>query len=272
MNKCSFKFTGEKVRIMKNWTRLKPKINLVIDGIMFIVIMAVAGLGFMMKWILLPGHKINEVYGTNTDLLFWGMDRHQWGAIHLYLALFLVFLLVLHLVLHWDMIVTIFRQMIPSRRTRIVFAVVLGALGIFLALSPLNINPDVVPLERSYRNRVPERSVADISGSEETLSEKKVDITRGSKEAVVQQPAETSSESGISSDDHKHLHAAQVDIDGTMTLGEISEKYGLKVDELAKVINVPLHYSNERLGRLKRMYGFDLDDLREFVSTNSENN
>lgn len=47
---------------MKNWNRIKPKFNLVIDFIMMLVMMAVAGLGFLMKYVLLPGYKVNEVY------------------------------------------------------------------------------------------------------------------------------------------------------------------------------------------------------------------
>jgi hypothetical protein len=260
---------------MKNWSRLKPKINLVIDGIMFIVIMAVAGLGFLMKWVLLPGHRINEVYGTNTDLLFWGLDRHQWGAIHLYLALLLVFLLVLHIVLHWDMIVCIFRQMIPSGTVRSVIAVVLGAAGLLLALSPLNINPEIVTLERSYRNRVPERSVIETRISDPAKSDEVSEGPLLSTEPKAQQLPEISAtrsqEAQTTGSEPDRLHAYQTDIDGTMTLSEISARYNISVSELAKVINVPAQYANERLGRLKRMYGFEMDDLREFVSAGREN-
>jgi hypothetical protein len=71
---------------MKSWSKTKPKLNLVIDAIMFIDLMAVAGLGFLMKYVLLPGYKINEVYGSGVELSFLGLDRHQWGPIHLILA------------------------------------------------------------------------------------------------------------------------------------------------------------------------------------------
>jgi hypothetical protein len=64
---------------MKSWSKTKPKLNLVIDAIMFIDLMAVAGLGFLMKYVLLPGYKINEVYGSGVELSFLGLDRHQWG-------------------------------------------------------------------------------------------------------------------------------------------------------------------------------------------------
>lgn len=261
---------------MRNWSRLKAKINLVIDGIMFIVIMVVAGLGFLMKWVLLPGHRINEVYGTNTDLLFWGLDRHQWGAIHLYLALLLVFLLVLHIVLHWDMIVCIFRQMIPSKVTRWIIASALGVLGFFLALSPLNIKPEIVTLQRSYRNRVPERSLTDTRAFESTMPEEKSNDAVISTEPQTQQLPEISAsrsrEAEKTGSEPDRLHVNQADIDGTMTLGEISARYNISINELAKVINVPAQYANERLGRLKRIYGFEMDDLREFVSAGRENN
>jgi hypothetical protein len=50
-----------------------------------------------------------------------------------------------------------------------------------------------------------------------------------------------------------------------MTLNEISERFNINVDELAKAINVPADNANERLGRLRKRYGFEMNDLRVFV-------
>ncbi len=234
---------------MKNWNRIKPKFNLVIDFIMMVVIMAVAGLGFLMKFVLLPGYKVNEVYGTGAELYFWGLDRHQWGAIHLYLALFLVFLLILHLVFHWDMIVCIFRQMVRNRTIRVAFLVSIGLLSIVLALAPLFVKPEVAQLERKHHRyratEIQNTSDEDAPPASETLI-----------------PAETPEI------DREVMHRHQnqeIAVDGTMTLGEVAERYGLSAGELAKVIDVSTEYLNERLGRLRKRYEFEMDDLRMYI-------
>lgn len=54
----------------------KSKINFIIDTIMFIVMMAIGGIGLLMKFILVPGVKRWEIYGSNVDLFLWGWDRH----------------------------------------------------------------------------------------------------------------------------------------------------------------------------------------------------
>ena len=46
----------------------KGKLNFVIDASMFLCLMAMAGLGFLMYYILPPGRKVWQKYGRNVDL------------------------------------------------------------------------------------------------------------------------------------------------------------------------------------------------------------
>jgi hypothetical protein len=245
---------------------------------MFIVIMAVAGLGFLMKYVLLPGYKINELYDAGTELFFWGLDRHQWGAIHLYLALFLVFLLILHIILHWGSINSIFQQMIPGKTVRIFISIFVGVIALFLALAPLNVKPEIAQLQRKHnRNRVSERSVTVPDSFQVEMPEGETLTTYRSQESREQnlgdKPVPRKQENARNETDLMHRHNYDhIDIDGTMTLSKISATYNISVNELAKVIKVPVEYANERLGRLKRRYGFELDDLREFVLSKSAEN
>ena len=263
---------------MKNWNKIKPKLNLVIDFIMLIVMMAVAGLGFLMKYVLLPGYKVNEVYGSNVGLYFWGLDRHQWGAIHLYLALFLVFLLVLHIIFHWDMIVCILRQMVQSETKRLVLFIIIGVLSLFLALVPFFIKPEIEQLERKHnRNRISETSQP-VSGfsnlplkAGKTVNNDTADI-----QLTVSGTSNLPSKAGktVSNDaeDIQRHHNNAADINGTMTLNEISARFNISVEELAKAINVPADYANERLKRLRKRYEFEMNDLRVFVLGKSRDN
>lgn len=260
---------------MEYWKRNKSKINLVIDAIMFVVIMAVAGLGFLMKYVLLPGYKINEIYGTDTELFFWGLDRHQWGTIHLWLALFLVFLLALHIILHWDMIVSIFKQMISVKATRYIIGISLGVIALFLSLAPLNVKPEISQLERKHnRNRVPERSAtvpADFQSTTNLSESEPAEEPALSQEDRLQAKSQTGvHETADTEVDELHRHHRdQIDIDGTMTLSEISARYNIPVEKLAEAINVPVDYSNEKLGRLKKLYIFEIDALRVYVLNES---
>ena len=82
----------------------KSKANLIIDALLFLCVMAITGIGLLMKYVLLPGKETTAIYGRKVDLFLFGMDRHAWGRIHLILAFVFLGLLTLHVVLHWNMI------------------------------------------------------------------------------------------------------------------------------------------------------------------------
>ena len=94
---------------MTDWRKNKTKINLVIDSTMLLVLMTIAGLGFLIKFVLIPGYKRNAFYQGDVELYFMGLTRHEWGRIHLLLGFVLLFLLLLHIILHWYMIVCILK-------------------------------------------------------------------------------------------------------------------------------------------------------------------
>ena len=52
------------------------KLNLIIDIVMLINMMTIAGVGFLMKYILLPGFKRDKVYGSDVELYYLGFDIH----------------------------------------------------------------------------------------------------------------------------------------------------------------------------------------------------
>ena len=105
-----------------NKLSLKTKINFIIDITMFIIMMGIAGLGLLMKYILIPGKDRWAVYGNKVDLYFLGLDRHEWGSVHVILSYFLLILLAFHIILHWKMILCIYRKIIDSRMIRTISA------------------------------------------------------------------------------------------------------------------------------------------------------
>ncbi len=121
----------------------KGKLNFLIDASMFLCMAAIAGIGFLMKYVLIPGKEAWAVYGKKVELSWIGLDRHAWGTVHLYLAFLLLGLLLLHIILHWQMIIGLFHRFIGRRtlghEVAILFIILCAALLFF----PFFIQPEV---------------------------------------------------------------------------------------------------------------------------------
>ncbi|MFC1676258.1 DUF4405 domain-containing protein [Planctomycetota bacterium] len=122
----------------------KTNINLVIDALLLLCIAAIAGIGLLMKYVLVPGYLRWEIYGRNVSLFFQGLDRHQWGTIHFIVGLVMLGLLVLHVFLHWQMVVNIYRGFLPNRIARWIVALLLACVTIVLLVFPYLVKPEVV--------------------------------------------------------------------------------------------------------------------------------
>jgi hypothetical protein len=121
----------------------KSKINLIIDALLLVCMAAIAGIGLLMRNVLVPGYQRWEIYGRNVELYFWGLNRHQWGTVHYVISLVLLGLVILHIVLHWPMILGIYRNLIKNARARWITAIILLALTIALAFFSYAVRPDV---------------------------------------------------------------------------------------------------------------------------------
>jgi glucan phosphoethanolaminetransferase (alkaline phosphatase superfamily) len=120
----------------------KNKINLIIDALLLLCMAVIAGIGLLMRNVLVPGYKRWDIYGSNVELSFWGFDRHQWGNIHFIIGLALLGLLILHIVLHWSIIVAIYRKLLPNAAARWITAIILLVLTMVLVFFSYAIEPD----------------------------------------------------------------------------------------------------------------------------------
>ncbi|TLD41968.1 MAG: hypothetical protein JETT_1757 [Candidatus Jettenia ecosi] len=121
----------------------KPKANIVIDTLMFLCMMAIAGIGMLIKFILLPGKEAAVVYGRKVDLLLFGLDRHAWGTIHLIVAFVFLGLLALHIIFHWKMIFALYRRLSGNKVTRRIIVTLVVIVSISLVVFPWIIKPKV---------------------------------------------------------------------------------------------------------------------------------
>lgn len=103
---------------------------------MLLVMAALAGIGLMIKYVLPSGREKILRSGINYNQSFWGLDRHQWGDVHLLLAVVLIALLVLHIALHWSCVLTMVRCRITSDRIRRALWTAVALLTLFLLLFP----------------------------------------------------------------------------------------------------------------------------------------
>ncbi|GJQ23140.1 MAG: hypothetical protein HBSAPP01_09300 [Candidatus Brocadia sapporoensis] len=129
----------------------KSKINLVIDALMFLCVMAMTGIGLLMKFVLLPGKDTWAVYGRKVELFLFGMERHQWGTIHLIIAFIFLGFLALHILLHWKMVLSLYSRLIVSKKARRIIAIVIVIAGLFFVIFPFIVKPEVQEPEHKGR-------------------------------------------------------------------------------------------------------------------------
>lgn len=147
----------------------KSKINLIIDILLWFALAAVTGIGGLIKYTLPSGADQRLAGETHVNYTLWGLDRHEWGDIHLYAGLFLIILLLLHLVLHQKMIVGIWKRMVPARTPRWIIGIGILIAGIalscfFLLISPDKHTTDFDPVEGIHR---PNRTTIDEENHEQ---------------------------------------------------------------------------------------------------------
>jgi LysM repeat protein len=251
---------------MKIYGENKSKINLSIDIIMFMLLIPVAGIGFLMKYVIVSGTERNIIYGNNVDLEFIGLTRHQWGAIHLTLSIIFLILLFLHIILHWKLILSVSRQMVQIKAIRLSVTIFLALFCLIILFSPFFITPDQVLFEPKHRNRTNGVNSLIYQNSE----------TSNSTNFPVQQSAKTEDAiitkddqkiNSINKDsDHHQTDFEKYEVNGTYTLQSISDKYNIPVSYLARDLNIPENMTGQKLGRLKRQYPFTMTDVRKSIS------
>ena len=253
---------------MKN----KPKINFVIDALLLLLVMAKGGIGLLIKYTLIPGSMRWEVYESNVELYLFGLDRHQWGSIHLILGYIFFALLFLHIVLHWKQIVSIYKKLIPDKSTRNVTTIVFVFVSICFLFFGLFLPHEVEPLPRGEGRQ---RSAREVY--QEALVEQERPIAKARQEQAQAPPSSVTQAEQLTSDEvvqepeiqheeEEHSERTVHRIYGYMTLEAVIRQYNLSSDSLKIFLNIPLSTSNnQQLGKLRRTYGFRMSDIERFI-------
>ncbi|MFA4835869.1 MAG: DUF4405 domain-containing protein [Dehalococcoidia bacterium] len=216
----------------------RPKINFILDALMFLCASAVGGTGFLIRYDLITGRERWDKYATNVELSFWGMDRHEWGQIHLVLIFILMGLLALHIILHWDMIPGLWRKLIGRQKVRWIIATVFIAAALLLLLFPFMVDPKV-----------------GAGGQGEGRGVESQTVAIPTQEASPGQTAAPATATEIT-----------VDIKGFMLLSEVAKTYNVPAEYLKEKLSIPQTESAEqRLGWLATSYGFTMSKVEGIV-------
>jgi len=241
----------------------RGKINLTIDLLMFLTFTLIGGIGFLMKYTLPLGRELILKFGENSKLFFLGLDRHQWGTIHLTAAYVLIALLVLHIIFHWKAIGVLISQAVPSLLLRRALVAGFVVLGSGLLLFSFVVNPEKSQGDNFlHRNPSFNKGPAPASDSPE-ISNQAGSHNMGEKPGELnknEQRDKTSPEL-----QEKHGDREKVDsLQGKMSIADASRLYGISTLEVKKRLRIPDEVSdNETIGRLRRTYGFTMTQARE---------
>jgi len=189
----------------------RSSLNAIVDALALMAMVFLVATGTLLRYVLPPGA------GYFSTL--WGMDRHDWGEIHFWIAAALVCILALHLYLHWAWIVTMVKGHGERSSARIAAALVALLVVLAIAAAPL--------LGRGGVNGEPPHKMRS---------------------------------------DHEAKASPAVAISGSTTLQEIERQTGFSAKEIAKELGLPPEVPlEERLGRLRKQYSFEMHDVRRVV-------
>lgn len=235
----------------------KANLNFLIDGIMFLLMGLLTGIGFLIKYVLLHGEDRWIKYGRNVDMSYLGFDRHEWGEIHLIVALLLIAFLLLHIILHWKLTVSLFKNLFTNKSLRLPILIVFIILTVILTVFPFIIRPEVSELApgKERFKIYAEHTNADTS----TVLEKSKHI-----EPIVVKDEEKHA------DEHHHIDTS-IEVKGFMTLLEVSNKYNVSCDLIKEKLEIPEFVTNNsKLGFLRKQYNFKMSDV-ELIIFNHKN-
>ena len=210
-------------------------LKFLIDSIAFVAFVLLASTGLLMRFVLPPG--------SGRFRALWGMDRHEWGQLHFWIAVTMLAAIALHLVLNWKWVVCMVRGQRPrGAGLRVALAVAGLAAVVALAAAPFFGRVEQAG-EPPHRLRVAEAGgdSADLAGPPAADAPHR---GRGAGAGEGEGPA----------------------IDGSMTLAAVERLTGVPAAVVLRELGLPEDLPrDENLGRLRRAHGFEMQDVREAV-------
>lgn len=253
-----------------------------VDALLFVCLTGMALIGVLLG-LVIPEGPISE----GGSKYFLGLHRHQWGDIHAYLSIAFVALMVLHLIFNWRWITAKTGQIFKRKTTPVLIAI--GALPFVVLFFFWAGTPKDADAYRSYgqgaqrgqgvrstslREAMPQieepaqpgrtQSEEDVGRETQFLYEK--DVRPNDLEGAAS-PAEPARGSQHSQEGGHHARVGSIAITGQQTLPDLESATGIPARTIARELGLPEGVpTNETLGRLRRLYGFEIQDVRDLVA------
>lgn len=238
------------------------KLKYLTDVILFVAIFIVACTGTIMAFFTDSGPSALEA-----DKYFLELHRHQWGNIHFIFSLVLVGFAIIHLILEWGWIKVQTKKILKSSWNLITLVLVaLLILIIFYSLTDKESTEySGYGKGRKFKNRMIQYEQSTSDQTQE-LEKKKTPKTIEDKPSTSTQIRENEKKVAAKTTEHEHS-TLEEEINGRMSLIDIQNKLGISARTIADRLELPsgIDYY-EKLGRLRRVYGFTMQKLRDIVA------
>jgi hypothetical protein len=225
-------------------------LNFLIDAIAFGAFLFLASTGVLLRYQLPPGSGGLNGRGAGrgealqTVQTLWGWARHDWGAIHYWIACILMAVLAIHLFWHWNWVVCVIQGKSTDRSG---WRLGLGVFGL-CALVLLAAAPWISPTEQRTREEL--RQLADQSPPQ----------------ATGDQPAASPDDIDPPGGQADYSDRLSDRIRGSMSLEQIAALSGVSVGYLIEQVGLPDDVSQTaRVGPLLRSHELHMNDLRRAV-------
>ena len=229
----------------------KNTLNFLVDAVSLVVMFGMIATGLVMRFVLPPG--TGGRHGGARNLL-WGMGRHDWGDVHFWLAVVIGVLLLVHVALHWAWVCSTLQRLVrggesagskTTTRTRNLYGagflvVVVAVFAAFVWIA--------------WIHAVTQHPVGGKHGIETAQP--------------TDHSGETDDGDGLP---HPHAGRSQGKGWGSMTLAEFEADTGVPVAVVREGLGLPdTVLPDERLGRLRHQYGFEMSALHAIIESHQE--
>jgi hypothetical protein len=254
----------------------------VVDALLFICLVGMVFIGVLLGLVISEGPV-----SSGGSKYFLGLHRHQWGNIHAYLSIAFVVLMVIHLILSWKWITAKTQQIFKRQATPVLVAI--GALPFVVLLLFWVWTPKDADAFRSYGlgaqqgqsvRSAPVREVTPQAEERAQLGQTpaKEDAARktllppekGVRQddlLTAEKPAVPAVEPEHFREEEHHAQVGSITITGQQTLRDLEKATGIPAQTIARELGLPEGVPlNETLGRLRRLYGFEIQDVRDLVA------
>ncbi|MBN1510966.1 MAG: DUF4405 domain-containing protein [Phycisphaerae bacterium] len=212
----------------------RSSLNLLIDALATLVMLALIATGLVVRYTLPAG---SGGHGRGGGLVLWGLDRHGWGDVHFWLAVAVGVLMVLHVALHWRWVCATIRHVLRRGEPA-------GTTG---------------PLRSNLYGVGFVAAIVLLIGGFLLVARMNVETGEGGRSRAGRA---VHSEH----DDETHPRGGS-DVRGSMTLRQVADGAGVRVDQLKEWLTLPASVGgDERLGRLKQAYGIEIADVRRVLA------